>query len=197
MTASSAAAPRRRGRPPKSSPPAPAPADRLLAAAGQACAELGFESVTLEAIGRRAGMTAAGIYNHFGGKAELLYAAGVYALEGMGDVLGGDGTEPRTVRDVAAAYLRPEMATARRLFVELHLAGARHPELAHHLARWHEQWARMFAGVAPPEDDDPAATVKALFLVLLGLCHLDELSDMPSSPSALSARVDGLIDSLF
>lgn len=153
--------------------------------------------MTLEAIGRRAGMTPAGIYNHFGGKAELLYAAGVYALERMGDVLGGDDTAPRTVRDVAAAYLRPEMATARRLFVELHLAGSRHPELARHLALWHQQWAQAFAGVAPPEDDEPAATVKVLFLVLLGLCHVDGLPDMRASPDGLEARVDRLIDSLF
>lgn len=197
MTASSAAAPRRRGRPPKSSSAAGSPADRLLAAAGEACAELGFETVTLEAIGRRAGMTPAAIYNHFGGKAELLYAAGVYALERMGDVLAGAGAAPRTVREVAAAYLRPEMGTARRLFVELHLAGSRHPDLANHLARWHDQWTRTFAGAAPPEDDDPVTTVKVLFLVLLGLCHIDELSDMPSSPSALASRVDGLIDTLY
>lgn len=142
-------------------------------------------------------MTPAAIYNHFSGKAELLYAAGEYALEQLGDTLIGGGARPRTVRDVAAAYLRPEMGTARRLFTELHLAGTRHRELAEHLARWHARWAAAFAELAGPADDDAAATVKALFLVLLGLCHIDELSDMPSSRAALAARVDAIVTSLY
>jgi AcrR family transcriptional regulator len=168
-----------------------------MAAAAEACAELGFDGVTLEAIGRRASVTPAAIYNHFAGKDELLYAAGVYALEQLTETLTGTELGAEVVHDVAAAYLRPEMAVARRLFVELHLAGTRHPELAAHLAAWHAEWAKVFADVVRDTDDDPAATVKVLFLVLLGLCHIDELDAMDAPADALLARVDRLVGSLY
>jgi AcrR family transcriptional regulator len=188
---------RRRGRPPKSSVPAEAPADRLVAAAGEACAQLGFERVTLEAIGQRVGMTPAAIYNHFSSKDELLYAAGLHGLERLTATLAGSELAVQTVHDIAAAYLRPEMASTRRLFLELHLAGTRHPELALHLARWHAQWAKVFADLVDRADEDPGATVKALFLVLLGLCHIDQLGAMPADGNAIAQRVDRLVGALY
>jgi AcrR family transcriptional regulator len=187
--------PRRRGRPPKSA--AAPPAERLLIAAGEACAEFGFERVTLEAIGQRVGMTPAAIYNHFGGKDELLYAAGQRGLEQLTAALVGTELGVRTVHRIAAAFMRPDMATTRRLFLELHLAGDRHPELGAHLDRWHAEWAKVFADLVGSEDRDSGATVKALFLLLLGLCHVDHLSAMPAGRKALTARVDRLVDALY
>jgi AcrR family transcriptional regulator len=183
------------GRPPKSS--AAPPAERLLTAAGEACAELGFERVTLEAIGGRVGMTPAAIYNHFGGKDELLYAAGKHGLEQLTATLAPAELGIATVHDIAAAYMRPEMATTRRLFLELHLAGPRHPELAAHLDRWHAEWAKVFADLVDPDDADPSATVKTLFLLLLGLCHVDDLSAMQADEEALTSRVDRLVGALY
>jgi AcrR family transcriptional regulator len=185
----------RRGRPPKSEDPATA--DRLLEAAGEACAELGFERVTLEAIGKRVGVTATAIYNHFGSKDELLYAAGLHGLDRLTETLAGSEVRIQTVHDVAKAYLRPEMATTRRLFLELHMAGVRHPELAGHLARWHQGWAKVFADLVPPGDDAPAATVKALFLLLLGLCHIEDLGAIRADRAALGLRVDRLVSALY
>jgi sirohydrochlorin ferrochelatase len=89
------------------------------------------------------------------------------------------------------------MAATRRLFLELHLAGTRHPELAGHLDRWHAQWANVFVELVGDGDDDPAATVKAFFLVLLGLCHIEELSAMPGGGDGLAGRVDRLVGALY
>jgi AcrR family transcriptional regulator len=186
---------KRLGRPPKSS--APPPGVRLLTAAAEACAELGFERVTLDAIGQRVGMTPAAIYNHFAGKDDLLYAAGQYGLQQLTAALVDAELGVQTVHDIAAAYLLPEMATTRRLFLELHLAGERHPELAEHLASWHREWAAVFEGLVSSRDGDPGATVKALFLLLLGLCHIDSLGAVPADASAVAERVDRLVTALY
>src|SRR3954452_22950934 len=69
----------RRGRPPNSD--GQETAARLLDAAAAACAESGFDGATLNEIARRAGVTAAAIYNHYDSREDLLYAAGVRALE--------------------------------------------------------------------------------------------------------------------
>src|SRR5581483_1716912 len=147
--------PARRGRPPKSDAVEP-PAARLLAAAGEACAELGFERVTLEAIASRAGVTPAAIYNHFGNKDELLYAAGKHGLEWLTEELTTTELGNQTVHDIAVAFMRPAMTNTRRLLLELHLASSRHPELAAHLAEWHTEWAKVFVDLVPSRDDPDA-----------------------------------------
>ena len=45
----------------------------------------------------------------------------------------------------------------------------------------------------PADDRDPDATVKALFLLLLGLCHLDDVSSVTSDPGALARRIEELV----
>jgi AcrR family transcriptional regulator len=194
---------KRRGRPPKSDDPATK--DRLLEAAAQACVADGFESVTLAGIAERAGVTATAIYNHFVSREELLYAAGRRALDELAASLvpeDADGVPAvisgaDAIRDIAAAYLRPEMAATRRLFLELHLAGARHPDLAAHLDDWHREFAKTIADLGPSDDDAPGATVKTLFMLLLGLCHLEDLGAIRATPKATLQRVDRLVDALF
>jgi len=192
---------KRRGRPPKSDDPATK--DRLLEAAAEACVADGFESVTLAGIAERAGVTATAIYNHFASREELLYAAGRRALDQLAASLAPDGagdappSGSSAVHDIAAAYLRPDMAPTRRLFLELHLAGARHPDLAEHLAEWHREFAKTLGDLVPADDEAPAATVKALFLLLLGLCHLEDLSAVQATPKATLERVTRLVEALY
>src|SRR5688572_23488413 len=102
----------RRGRPPNSD--GQETAARLLDAATSACAEHGFDGATLSEIASRAGVTAAAIYNHFDSRENLLYAAGVRALERVTDVVPPDAGTDAT-RIIAAAYLRPELKETRRL----------------------------------------------------------------------------------
>ena len=89
------------------------------------------------------------------------------------------------------------MAGTRRLFLELHLAGARHPDLAAHLAEWHREAAKPLADAVGPDDDDPAATVKVLFLLLLGACHLEDLDAIDAGGDALVERAGRLVDVLY
>ena len=194
---------KRHGRPPKSGDPATK--DRLLEAAAEACVADGFESVTLADIAERAGVTATAIYNHFASREELLYAAGRRALDELAASLSPeepDGTVSTpsgsgAVRDIAAAYLRPDMEPTRRLFLELHLAGARHPDLAAHLDDWHREFREDPRRPGAGRRRAPTATVKTLFMLLLGLCHLEDLAALPATSAATLARVGRLVDVLY
>jgi AcrR family transcriptional regulator len=183
----------RRGRPPKSA--GRATRDRLLDAASSACADHGFDGATLQEIARRAGVTTTAVYNHFGSREDLLYAAGVRGLQRMTEAVEPMSGSPM-LRDIALAYLRPDMAETRRLLAELHLASRRDARLADLLRDWHTGVAGDLVRGLPPSDDAPAATVKALFLVLLGLCHLEDLAAVDADPDAVSDRVARMVERL-
>src|SRR3546814_7948996 len=89
---------------------------------------------------------------------------------------------------IAAAYLRPEVAEARRLLAELHLASRRDQRLAHLLGEWHQTEAARAAALLGDRLGHPAATVKALFLMLLCLCHLEDLSSIEAAPADPGGR---------
>ena len=189
----SAALPARRGRPPNSD--SQETRTRLLDAATAVCTEQGFDGATMNAIATRAGVTAAAIYNHFESREDLLYAAGVRGLRQVTDVV-PPGLGAGAARAIAAAYLRPGLHETRRLLAELHLAGGRDPRLAELLAEWHRTWAEALVALLPPDDDAPEATVKALFLLLLGLCHIEALDEVEAAPDELAARVELLVDAI-
>lgn len=180
---------RGRGRPPKAADLATR--ERLLDAAAAACIEDGFDALTLAAVARRAGVTPAAVYNHFAGKADLLYAAGRAAIERLHASVPPKGDAREAAHAVATAYLDPAFRESRRLILELHLAGARHPELAVHLGAWHREFAAIGA-----TDAAGRARVKTLFLLLLGLCHLDDLDAVDAPVAAVRRRVTDLVDAL-
>ena len=196
MARASAASDRknRRGRPPNSD--GQETASRLLDAATAACAEYGFDGATLSEIASRAGVTAAAIYNHFESREDLLYAAGVRALERVTDLVPPDaGADAAKI--IAAAYLRPELKETRRLLAELHVASARDRHLAQLLSSWHRSWAQALKTVLPADDPSPDATVKALFLLLLGLCHFDDVSAVRATQADVVDRVEHVVDALI
>ena len=43
----------------------------------------------------------------------------------------------------------------------------------------------------------PTATVKTLFMLLLGLCHLEDLAALPATSAATLAWVGRLVDVLY
>lgn len=182
--------PSRRGRPPRSD--GQVTQARLLDAAAAACVDHGFDGATLQEIGRRAGVTATAIYNHFGSREDLLYAAGVRGLQRITDAV---GEEPDTsgFAGIAAAYLRPDMADARRLLAELHLASRRDARLKELLGSWHRTEAARVRSLLGPDDPAADAAVKTLFLVLLGLCHLEDLDAVEADPGAVTERVTELV----
>ena len=182
-------APRRgRGRPPKSEGLVTAQA--LLDAATVVCAEWGFDNTTLARIAERGGVSPTAIYNHYASREELLYAAAVQGLEritALSATIAGQGQPGQAL---AAAYLQPEMRHTRRLLVELHLASARDERLADLLAEWHRSWMKLIVDLLPPGDPTPNATVKALFLLLLGLCHYDDLPAVRAPAADVAARAE-------
>ena len=169
--------------------------ERLLDAAAATCAETGFDGATMGEIARRAGVTPTAIYNYYESREDLLYAAGRRGLERVTEVV-PDGAGARAAQLIATAYLRPDLAQTRRLLAELHLASNRDPKLAALLASWHGAWADALRGVLPAGDRDPEATIKVLFLLLLGLCHLDDVSAVASDPRAVARRIEALVDVL-
>jgi AcrR family transcriptional regulator len=185
---------RPRGRPPNSD--GQLTAQRLLEAATAVCVERGFEGSTLPLIAERAGVSPTAIYNHFHSREELLYAAAVRALDQITVVALRTGHGERPLQAIAMAYLRPEMRQNRRLIAELHLASRRDARLASLIAQWHNKYADQFVGALSGTDPNPKATTKVVFLVLLGLCHFDDLSAIRAPRDAVTERVARLIDVL-
>ena len=140
---------RPRGRPRKSDDPATR--DRLLEAAAEACVEVGFDAVTLANVATRAGVTPAAVYNHFTDKDELLYTAGRLAIDRLNASMAPAGDTAEAARSVVEEFLRPSFRPTRRLILELHLAGARHPELAERLAVWHGEFAALAIERSPDD----------------------------------------------
>jgi len=187
--------PRRpRGRPPKSD--GQVTAARLLDAAAAVCAERGFDASTLTEIAARADLTPTAIYNHFDSREELLYAAAVRGLEQITTIAQETPKGQRSTTDIASAYLRPEMRQTRRLIAELHLASGRDKRLAELLANWHRTYTEIVIGGLPASDPEPRATAKALFLVLLGLCHIDDLPAVRASRTAVVERIEAVVAQL-
>lgn len=168
----------------------------MLDAAAAACAEQGFDGATLGEITRRAGLTSTAVYNHFDSREALLYAAGERSLRAITESVPA-GAVTDAPRLIALAYLQPDLAQTRRLLAELHTASQRDPNLAVLLAEWHQTWAAAVGAILPPDDPAPTATAKAFFLLLLGLCHLEDLSTLQAPNAALTARVQRAVDALI
>jgi AcrR family transcriptional regulator len=195
VMAREAKAGRPRGRPPRSD--GQVTAARLLDAAAAVCAERGFDGSTLAEIAARADLTPTAIYNHYGSREDLLYAAAVRGLEQITTIALDVATGYAPASAVAAAYLRPETRQTRRLIAELHLASARDERLAELLATWHRTWTDIVLAGLPADDPAPRATAKALFLILLGLCHVDDLPAVRAPQAAVAERIQAVVAQLI
>ena len=153
----------------------------------------------MAAIAARAEVTPAAVYNHFADKGHLLFEAGRRALEDLTAGAVGSLAEVRTAREIAAGYLAPELSAQRRLLLQLHAAGERDPELRAILAdgprRSVEQLRPLLAGDVA--DAEALVALKAFYLLLLGLCHLEQLSALEAPASSLTTRVGDLVDQLL
>lgn len=157
----------------------------------------GFEAVTLAGIAERAGVTATAIYNHFESREQLLYLAGRRALESIADDLGSDRRELRSATDIALAFLRPELADTRTLLIELHLASVRHPELESFMTTWHQEFAARVGATLAATGAERRASTTAFFLLLLGLCHLEQLDALGADRTRLEQRVTSMVRAIF
>jgi AcrR family transcriptional regulator len=182
---------RRRGRPPKSA--GLVTAQRLLEAATEVCAEWGYDGATLARVAERAQVSPTAIYNHYSSKEELIYAAAVQGLDRITSMAGMVADSTDVTAELAAAYLRPEMRDTRRLLAEIHLASNRDERLAALLADWHRLWSNAMLERLPEDDPSPKVTVKLTFMLLLGLCHFDDLPAVRAPRAAVAERAGLLL----
>lgn len=145
--------------------------------------------MTVADIARRADVSTPAIYNHFRGKSELIVEACRVALDGMEPPAPRSPVDPRaTVR----RYLSDDFAEARTLQIELHLAARRHADVADLLAAWHAEHTQSWLDAGIGID-----TVKAWYLLLLGISHVDALTTVDASPDEILQRILPLVDALF
>jgi AcrR family transcriptional regulator len=187
----SAATPTRIGRPPKVDADGVATRERLLVAAVASCVSQGFEGATVADIAERAGVSGPAIYRHFGGKAELMVAAGRWALDRLTEPAG----RPLGPTAVTRLYLSAAFADTRVLLSELHLAGQRRPEVAALLADWHRQRAAEFVDRWP--GPHAPAQAKVFFALLLGLCQIDSLASLSPDEGDVADQAIRMIHALF
>lgn len=157
------------------------------------CAARGFDGCTLGRIAAEADVHPTAIYNHFDSRDDLLYAVALRALDQLTQVaaLSPEGTI--AFSDIASTYLQPSMSEPRQILAEVHVASQRHEHLAELLASWHKSWANTMIASIPASDPNPRATVQALFMLLLGLCHVDQLSSVRAARADVIDRVGDMI----
>lgn len=168
-------------------------AQRLVESAARVCAVNGFDGCTLTRIASDADVHPTAIYNHFDSRDDLLYAVAVRALEQLTDVATQTSEVSVPFTEVAAMYLHPKMSQQRQLLAEIHVASERNEHLAELLSGWHKRWADAMVESLPPGDPHPAATVQAMFLLLLGLCHVDQLAAVNAPRAAVVERVTDMV----
>jgi len=171
-------------------------AQRLIESAASVCAARGFDGCTLTRIAGHADVHPTAIYNHFDSRDDLLYAVALRALEQLTEVVAGTSAGIPAFSDIAARYLQPDMSEPRRILAEIHVASLRHEHLAELLSGWHRQWADTMLTSISPHDTNPRATVQALFLLLLGLCHVDQLTAVNAPRDAVIDRVSDMVQVL-
>jgi AcrR family transcriptional regulator len=185
----------RRGRPVGSD--GVATRERLIVAAHEACLDVGFDTVTLADIARRADVTPAAVYNHFTDKGQLLFEAGRRALEELTAGAVGSLSDVRTAREIAAGYLAPSLSAQRRLLLQIHHAADRDESLQQVLAEWHQRSVDQLRPLVSPSVADPVAVLKAFYLLLLGCCHLEQLAALSAPPGEVVGLVGSMVDELF
>jgi AcrR family transcriptional regulator len=178
----------RRGRPRKLDAGSSDTRTRLLQAAFDAFVDHGFESTTIEGIAQRAGLTKTAIYNHFGGKDDLIMHSARFALAtALSQLKASEGTRANRRPPYVRAYMSPEFARTRRLLAEIHITAMRHPRLGKMLSQWH--W-EVFAAETGGKGVRAATRVKACYMILLGICLLDSFRVIDAPPDRLTAAME-------
>lgn len=177
---------RRIGRPPKLDEFGTPTRERLLDAALAACIENGYEEATLSDIARRADVSTPAVYSHFSGKAELMIAASKRTLERITTELLPASNRNRNIVKV---WMAPEAFPMRRLLLELQRAAPRNPELAELLS----DWQRAHAASLDEAGNYQPAELKMIYLLMMGLLHLEDLAALEADHDELVAEATDTI----
>jgi AcrR family transcriptional regulator len=135
------------------------------------------------------------VYKHFDSKSALLVATAKRALES----LPYDDPEldpPARARAVARSFLAPSAAPVRRFVAELAVAAPRDGDLLALMGQWHRErittWPHSVASTTTGR-----ASVKALYMLLLGACQLDVLAGIDASPRRFATLIEDAAAALF
>jgi len=163
--------------------------DRVIAAAIEVFGHDGFSGASITEVAAHAGISGPAVYKHFDGKADLL----VHAARGSLDRTLRTIETTRSPHDLARRWLADDFASTRRLLLELHVAAGREIELHELLTAWILEQSTLWKHTS----DDSVDQIKVFYLLLLGLAQVDSLSSLRSTPDAVAALVDRMVDALF
>lgn len=179
--------------------------EAILRAAAAVFAKRGYARARMVAIAQEAGISRAGLYKHFPGKAELLVALNEFVIDEwrawLEDVVGGAPSS----REAIERWLREGLADSWRVnaaqIVTSEEAGvelaASHRATREALQATHRTLARVLRrGIEAGElrrDIDVPATAHGLQAILLGLLR-NQLADRPIVALTRTAEVDAVVE---
>lgn len=186
----------------------PSARDRLLEAAAQVFAEEGFEHATLDQVAVRAGFAQSSIYNHFGGKPELLLEVVRSTLQALQAIRGAPEASlgsPRLLYAFIARLLDPDNATLRALTVGVHVAARYDPVVRSLLDDHHresvllirEMIAQWQLDGSVPAGVEPDRAAQMFLTLALGLCNVETLDLQVPGDEEWLAVVHGQVDALL
>jgi TetR/AcrR family transcriptional repressor of nem operon len=157
---------------------------RILASADRLFAERGFDGVTMPMIAEASGITAGAIYRHFEGKAELFFEVVRRAVLATPVAPPGVELDVGALPEIVASYTERRMKRVRQLALEMHDASTKDAQIRKLLKRSLETQigairdglaAAQAAGVLDP-GPEPEALAHTVFVMILGLLHLETLA---------------------
>jgi AcrR family transcriptional regulator len=159
--------------------------ERILGAAERLFAEQGFDRVTMPAIAEASGITAGAIYKHFASKGDLFFEVVKLAVQASPPV--DETSGPRgalAAPALVASYAARRMKRMRQIALEVHSASTKDAKVGQLLRRTLEAQIgetrdRIARGQAAGEIDpapDPGHLATLMFVMIMGLSHMDTLS---------------------
>jgi AcrR family transcriptional regulator len=157
---------------------------RILASAERLFAERGFDSVTMPMIAQASGITAGAIYKHFPGKAELFFEVVRRAVQSTPVTPTGVALNVDALPGIVASYTERRLKRVRQLAVEMHAASTKDAQIRKILKHSLEtQIGQIRNGLAAAQAAgalapglDPEALAHAVFVMIMGLLHLETLA---------------------
>jgi AcrR family transcriptional regulator len=176
--------------------------DRLLAAARELVAEVGFSAVTTRAISERAGVNNALVHYYFGSKTALLVQAALSSLdEAVGEpvrMLREASTVGAGVADVLRWVGRLEVdEPGMRTLIELTIEAFRNPEARPVVAAALEEGRRQLGAALTSRGDvdaDVAAGLAAALTALFDGVVLHRLVDADLDVAPWAAAIEAALD---
>ena len=160
--------------------------ERLVEAAAEVFAELGYEGASIQSVAATADVTSGTIYRHFDSKAALLLEVvrrAVHAVPLVDRLDDENCAEPADIARLVSVYADPSLRRTRRLAIEIHAAASRDPDAREQLLifnkKMHSSIARKIDGCKRAglisEGLDAKHATSLLLVMIMGLAHIETL----------------------